>query len=297
MSIRASVARSVELVLKGTKRRIDLRVTDTDGELVDPTELSIVITRSGDSIVYEDDFYDPPAVPGVTRIVRVSQGVYYFPLGDQTLFPLEVGGPANMETASAQKLAVTWHVALGTGESADPVQVVQVVTTTTLMRVQQLRLRVDKAAKDIDEDPDDPCYLGYTDAMLVDFLSGGLGIINGLQPQVGWLSIDSFPEMHERVLLDAAIIDTLTSQEVFAVDTDTLNFSDQGNSFNLDHQTRLSSILTATWTRFVPTAVAMKKQYLRSGTVRVDFPLNARFQQLVASAPSGAFFRGFHGVM
>lgn len=214
------ISRDSKVVLKGSTTRLELTVRDENDDLADPIALTFSVSNLDDTVLYEDDYFDPPDPPNVTRIERVSEGIFYFPLGDQTLFPLEVGGDDNLETATAQTLIAKWQVQIASGESQDVLQIVHVVTAQTLKRLHDLRLRIDKLGKEVDTDPDDPVYLGYTDSMLIAFLEGGLGIINSFQPTVVWSAVDDFPAEHERILLEAAFFDALISQEVFAVDTD-----------------------------------------------------------------------------
>lgn len=284
-------ARNVELVIKDSVKRLDLVVTDDNGELIDAEEVTIVLTDMGDNVLYSDSLTDPPDPPGETRIQNPSVGRYYFPIGDQTLFPLETDGDENLETSEAGEIIAQWTVIPEVdGETIDTIQLVKVVSARTLSWVPKLRLIIDKSAKIVDDNLDDPCFLGYTDPMLVQFLEQGLTLINMHPPYPVWNSVDEFPDIHWGLLIDAATCVALTSQELFAVDTD-VSYSDQGNVFAIDHQAKLSAILNATWTRLTTMTPHMKRQYLRNGSVRVEMGPNFRLQQMISAAPAGSTFR------
>lgn len=281
----------VELVLQSTTERIDILVTDANGNPIDATELSLQVMTTGGNTIIKDDFFlgygEPPALP--THIVKPASttGQYYFPFGDTSF-------DTNNHTMNLGSYMFVWKVTGVAGtETVNVVQVADVVSVKTMMLVPRLRLYVDKAVKVIDDDPDDPVFTGYTDSMLVQFIEDGLSLISAFQPYPMWFSVDSFPAEQYRTLLDGAIICALTSQELFAVDTD-VAYSDQGNVFSIDHQPKLSAILNTTWQRFSATVPAMKKHYLNNGTVRVEMGPSSRFIQLIDSAPSGALFRNLY---
>jgi hypothetical protein len=278
----------IELLLKNTVERIDIFVTDANGDAIDATALSLRVFDTSETLILQDDFFagygDPATLP--TQIVKpaATTGQYYFPFGDTSF------DDAN-STATSGEYLFQWRVTGAAGsEPVNIVQVAKVVSVRTMRWVPKLRLIIDKAAKVVDDDPDDPVFVGYTDSMLVQFLEGGLGWINAFQPYPMWASIDDFPDPHWRLLIDGAVCDALTSQEIFAIDTD-INYSDQGNSFQIDHQPKLSQILNTTWGRLVQMVPVMKRHYVQSGAVRVEAGPNFRFQQMLSSAPSGSLFR------
>lgn len=208
----------IELVLRNTIERIDIFVTDAEGNAVDATGLQLQVFDQGENLLFQDDFfagYGNPATPP-TQIVKPASttGQYYFPFGDTSF------DDAN-STATTGEYLFLWKVTGVSGsEPVNIVQVAKVVSVRTMRWLPKLRLIIDKAVKAIDDNPDDPVFVGYTDSMLVQFLEGGLGWINAFQPYPMWSCIDTFPDAHWRVLLDAAVCDALTSQEIFAVDTD-----------------------------------------------------------------------------
>lgn len=281
-------ARTAQLVLKNSIERIEIRVRDNTGALIDPDGLTLKIFDQSENLIVQDDFVngygDPPTPP--THISNPTVGVYFFPFGDTSF------DSAN-KTDTAGEYLFQWSVEIATGdEIINTVQVAKVISVLTMRRMQHLRLIIDKAMKDIDENEDDPMYLGYTDWMLAQYIEDGLQLINSAQPYPVWPFVDLFPEIHGRLLLDGAVIAALTSQEIFAIDTD-INYSDNSNVFTIDHQPKLSSVLNATWARFTQLVPQMKRQYVSSGALHVQAGPNFRFQQLIAAAPSGSLFRNF----
>lgn len=282
----------IELVLKGTTERIDLLLTDSDGNAVDATELSLKVYDFGETLLFQDDFFNgygtTPTPP--TQIVKPTSttGQYYFPFGDTSF------DTAN-DTGTPGTYIFVWSVvgSVGTEQVTVP-QVVRVTSLRTYSLVPQLRLIVDKAVKDVDDDPNDPLFLGYTDSMLIQFLKDGLSWINAFQPAVGWDTVDAFPiDRHGRLLLDAAAFAALTSQEIFAVDTDIDPYSDQGNTFSIQHQPKLAGILNSLWARMTQTIPLMKRQYVRSGMLGIQLSPNSRLNSMIQAAPTGSLFRNF----
>lgn len=282
--------RNVEVVIIDSVKRLDIRVTDEDGELLAADEVSLKLTDLSGNVIYEDDMNDPPTPPGTTRIITPSMGIYYFALGDQTLFPLTVGGDANEETAFSQDLLAQWHVEVDTDEHIDFVQLVKVISPRVASMMTIFQKLIDKSAKLISEDPDDPCFLGYTPADLLTYMENGLTLINAFQPYPVWNRLDDFPIIHRQLLFDAALIVGLTSQELFAIDTD-INYSDQGNVFVIQHHPMLQATSNVIWARLEKMVPAMKKQYVQSGSIHVETGPNFRLAQLLAAAPPGATFR------
>lgn len=343
--------RAIEILLKNTAQRINIRVLDSNGDPINATNgPHLTVLDLGDNIIYKDSYPSftltgtvtvaagstivngtntkflteltegdtvtiatvPHTVDTVdsdtrftltaahvagatnatitkaTRISQVSPGGYYI-LWGSTSAPSNT--PDQTETATARQLLFQWRVTGTSGtEEVNTVQTAFVISAKTASLLPTLKRIVDKAAQAVDENPDDPVYVGYSDWMLVDALDKGLGWINAFQPYPMWGSIDDFPSAHTRILIDAAVCDLLTSQELFAVATD-INYSDQGNVFVMEHQPKLSAILNATWQRLVAMVPPMKKHYLENGAVRVEAGPNFRFQQLVTAAPHGSLFR------
>lgn len=279
----------IELLVKGTTERIDILVTDADGNAIDATELSLKVFDVGENQIIADDFFagygDPPTPP--TQIVKPASttGRYYFPFGD-------ISFDVNNHTDNVGDYLFQWRVVAAAGsEAVHPIQVVRVVPVRAMRYLPSLRLRIDKAAKDISDDPNDPVFLGYTDSMLIEFLNQGVSLINCWQPYPTFDSIGSFPVIHHALLLLAAEWCALSSQEVFAIDTD-INFSDLANTFQISHQPQLAARLNTIWQQLTQLTPLMKRQYVVSGSVRVEMNASARIMNLITAAPVGSTFRG-----
>ena len=285
-----------ELVLIDTVGRLNIRViaraADGTDVYVDATSLKFTLRDGCRRIIYQDDFFSPPTPPGVTRIVHPSVGHYYFPLGDQTLFPLTPGGQPNRETSSVGKLYATWQV-VGPPNSELVVQVqnVQIISEHTACLMNSLRLQIDKALKTVNDDPNNPCFLGYTDAMLLEFLNGGLSTWNLYEPYPTFCTIDDFPYIYEQGLIEAALLVGTMTQDLFAIDTDIPNYSAQGAAFVIQHQPGLAQYLTFLSQRLDKIIPIAKLKLTRAGTLHVEAAPNFRLQTLLSSAPNGALFR------
>jgi hypothetical protein len=278
----------IALVLRNTIERIYIYVVDADCNAVDATSLSLKVYDQYENLMLQDDFFNgygnPPTPP--THIVKPASttGQYYFPFGDTSF-------DTKNSTAIAQEYLFVWNVTGVVGsEAINVVQVAKVVSARTMRLVPKLRLIIDKAIKAIDDDPSDPVFTGYTDSMIVQFLEGGLDYLNAFPPTINWASLDTYPDIFLRTLLDAATVAALTSQELFAVDTDVV-YSDNGQQFTIDHQPKLSAILNTTWARVGQIAPSMKKQLLNSGGIHVQVGPAFRFTQMLNSAPYGTLFR------
>jgi hypothetical protein len=175
------------------------------------------------------------------------------------------------------------------------VQVVKIVTAKTLSLVPYFRKLIDKTVKPVDDDPEDPCFLGYTTADLVQFLEGGLQTINTYQPYPCWGSLDQFMSTggskYAQTLYEAALIVGMISQQIFAIDTDIPNYSDQGNSFVITHQQQLANVLNQISQRLDKLIPAMKLHFVDYGMLHIEAGPNYRLAQLLSAAPYGAVFR------
>lgn len=279
-------ARPTELVLVNQTERIGINVRNAAGTAVDVDRpggvLSLNITALNDTVVVADDWVNDP---GGTSIINSGVGRYYYPYGS--------GVPAGNTNGSLGDFLFRWRVGLtASSEVSNVIQVARVVSAMTMSLLPDFRLRIDKSAKLVDEDPDDPCFLGYTDSNLVSFLQGGLSIINGYQPYPLWSSIDNFPtQWFKEVLFQAGLMAGVMSQELYATDTDIDAWSDQGNVMTISHQPKLAAFLNTLSARLDNTIPKMKLHAINSGSVRVEAGPNYRLAHLVAAAPTGSLFR------
>ena len=281
-------ARPTELVLRNQIERIGINVRDASGNALDITRpggtLTLTVTAMNDTVIFTDDWVNDVAGTNIQH-GGAGTGRYYFPYGS--------GVPATNLASTLGDYLFRWKVAPVAGEEVqDIIQVARVISAMTMALLPDFRLLIDKAVKTIDEDPDDPFYLGYTDAQLISYLYGGLSIINAYQPYPLWDSVEAFPLAYfKQVLLDSALVVGAQSQELFAVDTDIDQWSDQGNVFTIQHQPKLAAFIQRMEQKLDRVIPHMKRHAVASGSIRVEFGPNYRLAQLVAAAPTGALFR------
>lgn len=283
-------SRPSEIILQNTDQRVDILVVDTNGLAVNATALSLYVTDLGGTVLLDTEFL--PTLSSPQRIYQPpgTVGQYYVLWGDPSA---AVNTPDQTETAITQDLLFRWTVQVGAGnETIYQIQNVRIVSAYVMSMLGSFRLLIDKTAKEVSDNPQDPCYLGYTDWMLIDFLLGGLTYINAYQPYPVWCSLEEFPRIHLQVLFESALRVGLLSQELFAVDTDVESWNDQGNSFVINHAAKIANIgarLDARLDRIVPD---MKRQYVDIGTVRTQVNGSYRLMATIAGAVPGTTFRG-----
>lgn len=282
MTIHAEIQPHV-IILQGTDERVEIQVTDDSQAPIDATTLSLTVLRLDNSVVWTETY-------GVgTRIVRQSAGRYYVNWGDPAV-------ANNTETTTTGQYMFRWTMTVAASEQGrrrHAVQSVRVISLATYALVQQLRLIIDKSVKLVDEDPNDPCFLGYTEDNLVRYLDGGLQAINSYQPYPGWDSIETFPvQQYGSLLIEAALMYGVMSQMLFAVDTDIENWNDQGNGFTIAHQPKLAAFLQQLATSLDQRIPKFKMHFLSNGSVRTVIGPSFRLNTLISASPSGALFRG-----
>lgn len=261
-----------------------------------PNAVAILNTVEPISIFYRDANQDPTAVSNIklvvydvgnnafiddvataARIANPALGQYTFDLGG-----------ISTETASSQKLLFLWTA----DNQPATVQTIAVVSVLTMMSIGQLQNQIDKSRKEVDDDPDEPLFLGYSTFQLLSYLEGGLSLINSFQPTIGWNTVDSFPQaVHGQTLIDAAMLVGIHSQELFAIDTDIPNFSNQGNVFVIEHFPKLESFANSLWQQLMFIVPRMKMQFVNIGSIHVEAGPNYRLMQLLTAASAGSLFR------
>lgn len=286
-------ANPVELIKLNSRERIDIALFDEDDNPIDASELSLTVTDLGDTVIYEDDFFDPPTGSG--RIVKPAEttGRYYIEWGDPNASQNQ---PNQTETNTPGDLIFCWQAVGAAGtEQETIVQVAKVVTSRTLRLIPYFRNLLDKVVKEVDDDPENPCFLGYTDSQLIMYLEGGLQSINAYQPYPCFASLDAFcvvtQDKYRQILLEAGLLAGVISQQLFAIDTDIPNFSDNGNAFVIQHQPQLAAFFNQISQRLDKIIPMMKLHFVDYGMVHVQAGPNYRLAQLVSAAPLGATFR------
>lgn len=272
-------ANPIELVIKDTIGRPQLNVYDSDGVLTNVDNVELIVMDHSGSTVVTDDF----SVVG-TRIVNTATGVYVFPFGD--IAP-------NTETDDIGDYTFQWTITVS-GESAVGVQVVKVVSVCAMSLLPYFKLLIDKSAKIVRDDPSNPCFLGYTNSQLMMYLEQGLSIINAYEPYPTFATLETFPLLFKHILFEAGLVAGVMSQQLFAIDEDIPNFSDQGNTFVIQHAPQLAQFLNQVTQRLDKLVPQMKLKLVNSGALHVQAGSNYRTAQLLQAAPNGALFRNLY---
>jgi hypothetical protein len=217
-----------------------------------------------------------------TRIVREGVGRYYIEWGD-------VAAPGgDTETAMPGLFGFLWQASAPGQEQQSVVQNLCVATVNTLAFLPPFRDLIDKCRKAVD---DESCFLGYTDTQLLQYLDQGLSIINAYEPYPVFNSLDQFPRQFLYVLLESSLIAGVMSQQLFAIDTDIPQYSDQGNTFVIQHAPQLANVLNQVTARLDKLIPRMKYKFVQTGSLHIQAGTNFRIAQLISSAPNGALFR------
>lgn len=229
-----------------------------------------------------------------TRIVKpaATTGSYYILWGDSTA-PANSSSSGQQETNQAGDVIFSWSVTGASGsEQVSVVQLTKVVSARTMALLPNFRLLIDKSAKLVNDDPVNPCFLGYTDSQLIQYLQDGLSIINAYEPYPTFCTLDDFPSQTFRhILYEASLLAGVMSQQLFAIDTDIPSFNDQGNTFVIQHGPQLAQVLNTVSQRLDKLIPLMKLKFVRSGALHVEAGTNFRLSTILNAAPSGSTFR------
>lgn len=283
-------ANPLVVILQSFKRRVSIDIFDDEETALDPSEISLQVQQIGGAVVYSDNYGTPP--PDDTRIQRAGLGSYYIVWGD----PLASANlPDNTETRGAGcKYLFVWSVigAAGT-EEVQRVQTVEIISARVADLVREFQDQLDKARKAVSVTPTDFCPLGYTEGWLLQYLRGGLTMINAYQPYPTFCSIEQFPDLFRQVLIDAGLVVGVNAQTLYAIDSDIENYNDSGTSFVINHQPKLAAFSAALSQRLDAIIPSMKRHFVSTGNVTLEQGPNYRLNTLIQMAPNGALFRNF----
>lgn len=260
-------------------------------EYVDPAAASqaLSFTRNG-AVIQVNLATDSGSVITSTANDVIAAAALDTDVSDIVLASLPTGAVGTGILAAISPQALTGGV--DASEQLLVCQNVKVINHQTCSVISRLRLIIDKAVKLVDTaDPDEPCFLGYSEGQLVTYLEDGLQIINSYQPG-GCFTVDNFPwGKFEFILVEAALLAGVMSQRLFAIDTDVPSFSDQGNSFVINHQQPLADYLNWLSNRLDKMIPMFKLQFVSAGSLHIEAGPNFRLAQLINAAPAGALFR------
>lgn len=278
----------LKLVVKNTTSNIDLRIKDNADALVDPVTLTLKVYTVVETLLFQDDYVNgfgaTPTPP--TYIATAGTGLFSFPFGNTTI-------DAANTTAVEGEYLFLWEWTLADGAYHQKLQSISVASIRALRWLPRLRDRVDKARKMVDNDPDDPVFVGFTDQMLLQCLQWGLSFINALPITLGWGSVGDFPDAHWSLLLDAATLGALLNQEIFAIDTD-VTYNDNGHGFTVAHYPQYAATINSYYTRLKADVPSFKRQYWGGGSISVELNVNSRLAQFINSGTSGAGWRNLY---
>ena len=171
---------------------------------------------------------------------------------------------------------------------------VKVITHRLCALINKFRLMIDKTHKYVDNDPNDPCYVGYSNGQLWQYLTAGLQIINAYQPYVSF-NFGTFPYGgYDFILLETSLLAGLMSQSLFSVDTDIPQWNDQGNAFVITHYQQIAQYINWLSQRLNTLIPQFKLHFVNSGSLHMEAGPNYRLAQLINAAPSGALFRNVY---
>jgi hypothetical protein len=273
---------TTKIVLQNTVGAIDIQVTDSTFTPVVPSILKLNILDMGGNVVWQDDLASP------TTLIQAQPGVigsYYYPFG--SVVP-------NTQTSNFGAYIFQWYVNTPTSiVPATVMQNVQVVPPILMYQLPYLRLMIDKSRKTVD--PTHDVFLGYTDPQLIMYFESAMQIINGYQPESAIFNTFNFPWTNYRhIALECALMAGVMSQELFSVDTDTDNYTDQGVSFTISHQPKLAAFLQATAARLDKAIPQLKLQFVSTGSIHINQGPNFKLGALVSASPSGSLFRNLY---
>lgn len=215
--------KDMEALIVGSRRQINLDVLLPNNNRADiqvPSvggELHFTLLRENNEI-HRDDYYngytDTSGASQPTRLVRQSNGRYYYPFGLNGVEQTECGlyqAIWDYRVANQFDYQTEW-------------QLIRVIPTSSLELIEDLRLILDKALKYYNDKVPTPTRIGYSTGMLVKYLELGLAGINAQPPYPTWASLEVFPKAYKSLLIKAALYWGVTSQLLYAIDTDITNY-------------------------------------------------------------------------
>lgn len=281
-----SVANMIELMRTNSTRTVEVQVRDVNGDMVDISSsgvtggaLDLEITDLAGTSILTQEYLPTPSTP--CRITHVTTGKYSIEITPTDI--TDVG-----------TYLFNWHAQVNsTSDHVYRTQVLQIVSPRILSLLPYFRLLIDKSVKCCL--PESAAYLGYADSQLMMYLRQGLAYINAQPPYPVWTDIEYFPvESFSDSLLRAALYIGITSQSLFAIDTDIPSYSDQGHSFVLTHFQPLNTMATQLRAELDKVIPQLKWKFVRSGTASVETRLGYMWYNLIASSPSGSLFKNYY---
>lgn len=256
------------LLLSGQSKRLKVEFKNSNEVYYDPYSLSLLIYKP-DSTQYFSETYSL-----ASTIKKEATGRYYIDFtGDTTL-------------TGDYQFVWAWQDIVN-GEAINGFQMVSLAPVQCISSFAYLRNQIDKARKDLNSE------FGYNDEQLFMYLKGALSEINRVPPSTD-LTFVTFPwSKQQQLIIDVATFVALQSQGLVAIDTDS-NYSMNGNSFTVDHWSKISAYLSMLQTRVRASMISFKLGYLtRGGSVKVERGAGYRQMALWNAAPTGTNLGGY----
>jgi hypothetical protein len=252
-----------------------------------PSQL-LSITRNG-SIIIVNLATDPGGLISTTAADVVALVPTLLPIAEIVAVAVDSGSlPPDL-------LPATPSTPLANGVDADNESIVcvsvKVITHRLCSLINKFRLLIDKTHKYVNNDPNDPCYVGYSNGQLWQYLTSGMQIINSYQPY-GTFNFYNFPYgNYDFILMETSLLAGMMSQSMFSIDTDIPQWNDQGNAFVITHYQQLASYINWLSQRLNTLIPQFKLHFVNSGSLHIEAGPNYRLAQLIQAAPNGALFR------
>lgn len=177
-------------------------------------------------------------------------------------------------------------------------QLIRVVPYRYFRLIDILRLQVDKARKSLTTAAvtgRKSSSFGYSDAWLSVYLDMGANLINTIPPYTG-MTVMNFDQSATWLLIQAATLIALESQQIFAVDTD-YAYSLGGNSLTIDHVGKIAQVYgNPLISQFFEMLTKYKQKFRSKGTVMVQMQYSFSIGRFFSEVPSGFFSRWGLGV-
>lgn len=273
-----------DIILKNQSEYLTIFVRDPRTE-----ELSDVVGNSTFNLIdISDDAAKVTSVftaAGGVDVTRASAGVYQY-LFNGTTYPA--------------KYIASFRCVLD-GDVMGYNVFVKTVGSKYYAYAAQLRPIIDKAQKSVSDllenmdrttfDPSIQFNFGVDLRSMCLYLDRGIQYINIVPPYTNFSVESFFFDQNGSILLDAALIAYLEVQSLFAIDTD-YNYSLGGNSFVVEHFTKLNTFLSTLFQRFDKSLISFKQQFRAKGTVLCQItPGGMRTSRLLSALPSGYWSR------
>lgn len=264
---RATNPEGVVVVLEGFDKTVFLFFEDEEQRIgFDPAEISVSLRDEKGSELFFGSYAGG-------EIVRRGLGEYFVVL------------PFSRLGRGVYRLLWRWKEKVDDVYYEDFVSVAYVVGVKVWEWMVRLKNQIDKAKKRIGSE-----MIGYTDANLYLYLKGGLDEINSVPPVTSF-TLENFPENYGQLLINSATIVALYSQILFAIDTDVPTYSDQGQSFPVEHASKLQSYLSSLISKVGTDLRNLKLEFSEIGAVLITLPTGYVFWQVIKSAPTGSIFK------